>query len=245
MKKNLNRILLGILAILVGVGIYYAFYCNQKSEPQHEPWTQELIDSLDNNPTAKQLLVKAIDIAKTINPDHETNPAQTLDEYYAYLDWSAKCLPWSVIPQPVGRTLYDKIDQSVDYFYFILDIPLDELRDSDGLYYPTLQYIEPFRSWFPKYHDGWAKFLDSEESWKPEYRDVVLTDPMFGLKNGWYASLEDAVAETKEFIDGDTTHLQASQQGGDLFVGVFTMCDTYQDGLHLLAGELFVIQELS
>ena len=191
MKKNLNRILLGILAILVGVGIYYAFYCNQTSEPLHEPWTQELIDSLDNNPTAKQLLVKAIDIAKTINPDHETNPAQTLDEYYAYLDWSAKCLPWSVIPQPVGRTLYDKIDQSVDYFYFILDIPLDELRDSDGLYYPTLQYIEPFRTWFPKYHDGWAKFLDSEESWKPEYRDVVLTDPMFGLQNGWYEDAEN------------------------------------------------------
>ena len=50
----------------------------------------------------------------------------------------------------MGRTLYDKIDQSVDYFYFILDMSLDELKDR-GLYYPTLQYIEPFASWLPKY----------------------------------------------------------------------------------------------
>ena len=186
-----------IAAILVICGTTMTFTsCSSNDNPvvdpvtpivQHEPWTQELIDALNQDPEAKRLLVKAIDIAKSINPDHATNPAQTLDEYYDYLDWSAKCLPWSVIPQPVGRTLYDKIDQSVDYFYFILDMPLDELKGRD-LYYPTLQYIEPFASWFPKYHDGWAKFLESEESWKPEYRDVVLTDPMFGLQNGWYES---------------------------------------------------------
>ena len=45
--------------------------------------------------------------------------------------------------------LYDKIDQSVDFFYFILDMSLDEPKDR-GLYYPTLQYIEPFASWLPK-----------------------------------------------------------------------------------------------
>ena len=155
---------------------------------QREAWTQELIDALDKDPEAKALLVKAIDIAKTVNPDPDTNPAQTLEQYYDYLDWSAKCLPADIIPQPVGRTLYDKIDQSVDYFYFILDIPLEELKDRN-LYYPTLQYIEPFKSWFPKYHDGWALFLNSEESWKPEYQELVMSDPMFGLQNGWY---EDA-----------------------------------------------------
>lgn len=89
----------------------------------------------------------------------------------------------------MGRTLYDKIDQSVDYFYFVLDIPLDELRDSTDFYYPSIQYMEPFRSWYPKYHNTWADFLSSEESWKDEYKDVVLSDPMFGLQNGWY---EDA-----------------------------------------------------
>jgi phosphatidylserine decarboxylase len=152
---------------------------------QHELWTQELIDALDNDAEAKALLVKSLEEAKRINPDRDTNPAQTLEEYYDYLDWSTKCMPWSIIPQPAGRSLYDKIDQSIDYFYFILDIPLDELKDRE-LYYPSLQYIEPFKTWMTKYHDGWALFLDSEESWKPEYADVVLTDPMFGLQNGWY-----------------------------------------------------------
>lgn len=193
MKKYILRVL---TVILIFSGAHVLTSCSSNDNPvvnpvtpvvKHEAWTQELIDALNQNPEAKGLLMKAIDIAKTVNPDRDTNPAQTLDEYYNYLDWSAKCLPWSVIPQPVGRTLYDKIDQSIDYFYFILDIPLDELKDRD-LYYPTLQYIEPFASWFSKYHDGWAIFLESEESWKPEYRDVVLTDPMFGLQNGWYES---------------------------------------------------------
>ena len=172
---------------------------------QHEAWTQELIDSLNNAPQIKSLLVKAINQAKVLNPDPDTNPAQTLDQYYDFLDWSAKCLPWSIIPQPVGRSLYDKIDQSIDYFYFILDIPLDELKDRQ-LYYPSLQYVEPFKSWLTKYNDGWALFLNSEESWKPEYRDVVLTDPMFGLQNGWY---EDA-SNWHSFNDFFCRHLASS-----------------------------------
>lgn len=189
--KNSMKTTMGFLFAVVMIVAFMG--CSANSDhptpvKQHAAWTQELIDALDKDPEAKALLVKAIDIAKSENPDHNTNPAQTLDEYYDYLDWSAKCMPWSIIPQPVGRTLYDKIDQSVDYFYFILDMPLDELKDRD-LYYPTLQYIEPFKSWFPKYHDGWATFLESEESWNDEYLAVVQNDEMFGLQKGWY---EDA-----------------------------------------------------
>lgn len=195
MKKANKLWMIAAILLICGASVFTA--CSNSDNPavgpvkpvvQHEAWTQELIDSLNKNPEAKALLVKTIGIAKTINPSHDTNPAQTLDEFFDYLDWSAKCLPWSIIPQPVGRSLYDKIDQSIDYLYFMLDIPLDELKDRD-LYYPTLQYIEPFASWLRKYNDGWALFLDSEESWKPEYSQVVLTDPMFGLQNGWY---EDA-----------------------------------------------------
>ena len=180
MKKS-SFILSLALALLMTAGLTAC----KSDQPKHEPWTQELIDALEQDTLAKALLIKSIDIARSINPDPATNPSQTLEDYYNYLDWSTKCLPWSVIPQPAGRTLYDKIDQSVDYFYFVLDIPLDELRDRD-LYYPSIQYIEPFASWYPKYHDAWGLFLSSEESWKPEYKDVILSDPMFGLQNGWY-----------------------------------------------------------
>ena len=180
--KQVKTLLAVTLVMLMTVG----FTGCKKDQPKHEAWTQELIDALEQDSVAKALLVKSIEIGKAINPDPETNPAQSLEQYYDYLDWSCKCLPWSVVPQPVGRTLYDKIDQSVDYFYFVLDIPLEELADREDLYYPSIQYIEPFASWYPKYHDGWALFLSSEESWKPEYKDVVLSDPMFGLQNGWY-----------------------------------------------------------
>ena len=49
--------------------------------PKHEAWTQELIDSLDKAPEVKALLEKAIAIAREQNPDPDTNPGQTLEQY--------------------------------------------------------------------------------------------------------------------------------------------------------------------
>lgn len=153
---------------------------------QYELSTSILINALEHDSDAMLLLEKSITKAKSINPDHSTNPAQTIEEYYNYLDWSTKCIPWSILPQPVGRSLYDRIDQGVAYFYFILDIPLNELKDRVDLYYPSIQYIEPFRTWIKNYHDSWALFLNSKDSWKPEYLKMVMCDPMFGLQNDWY-----------------------------------------------------------
>lgn len=156
------------------------------ADKKHELSTQELINALEHNSDAKLLLEKSIAKAKSINSDHETNPAQTLEDYYSYLDWSTKCMPWSILPQSVGRSLYDRIDQGIAYFYFILDIPLDELKDREDLYYPSIQYIEPFRTWMKKYHDKWALYLESKDSWKPEYLKMVLCDPLFGIQYDWY-----------------------------------------------------------
>ena len=49
------------------------------------------------------------------------------------------------------------------------------------------------------------------------------------LQDGWYTSFEDTIAESKEFIYCNTTHLQTCEQCGNLFVGVFTLCDANQD----------------
>ena len=68
---------------------------NESIAAVHEPITEELIAILDANPDVKALLQKSIDAAKKINPDKKTNPAQTLEEYFDYVDWAAKALPWN------------------------------------------------------------------------------------------------------------------------------------------------------
>ena len=62
--------MLASILIICGASVFTA--CSSNDNPvvdpvkpvvQHEAWTQELIDALDQNPEAKGLLVKAIDIA--------------------------------------------------------------------------------------------------------------------------------------------------------------------------------------
>ena len=107
----------------------------------HEPITQELIEILDENPDVKDMLEESIEKAKEINPDKKTNPAQTLEEYYDYVDWAAKAMPWNISKNVDSDSLYTKIDQSLNYFYFINDIPLEEL-DSTTIRSSTPSLIE-------------------------------------------------------------------------------------------------------
>lgn len=162
---------------------------NNDSEPVsvklYSSTTQELIDLVESTPQLKSLLIKAIDKAKQINPDRATNPAQTLDEYYDFIEWSTTAMPWCVLQQSDGTSLFDKIDQSLDYFYFINDVPLDEL-DGQGLYNNSIQYIEPYRTWLVDYCKDWGAFLSTEASWNDEYAQTAMQDPLFGLQNGWY-----------------------------------------------------------
>lgn len=164
---------------------------DNKTEPTDEssktysPVTQQLIDMVEADPQLKSLLVTAIEKGKEINPDRATNPAQTLEEYYDFIEWSTTAMPWSVLPQPDGTSLYDCIDQSLNYFYFINDIPLDEL-DGQGLYNNSLQYAEPYRTWLIDYCRAWGDYLSTTDSWKDEYLQTVYANPIFGLQNGWY-----------------------------------------------------------
>ena len=99
--KKANRIwMIAAILLICGASVFTA--CSNSDNPavgpvkpvvQHEAWTQELIDSLNKNPEAKALLVKTIGIAKTINPSHDTNPAQTLDEFFDALEESCAEFP--------------------------------------------------------------------------------------------------------------------------------------------------------
>ena len=137
------------------------------SKQGHEKITQQLIAIVDGNPEIKHLLVKSIEEAKKINPDAATNPAQTLEEYYDFIDWAAKALPWNLLPKLSYSMFYDRIDQGLAYFYFINDQPLDELKGK-GYYRNSLQYHEPYRTWLVNFVNDWGIYLSTKDSWSDE-----------------------------------------------------------------------------
>ena len=157
--------------------------------PKRTEATEALIKICNENAEVKSLLEHAIAQAAEINPDRRYNPAQSLDEFYDFIDWNVRQLPWDVMihhsPDEYGRTLYGRTDQGVGYFWFIVDQPLDELKDR-GFFYPTVEFVEPFASWLSTYSNTWGEFLDTEESWNDTYYNMVKDDPDWGLDKGWY-----------------------------------------------------------
>ena len=149
--------------------------------------TCELIDLVGSGAELKDLLVKSIAKAKSVNPDRDTNPAQSLEEFFDFVEWSLTTLPRFILKLPAVSSLYDRMDQGVDYLYFLVDQPLEEL-EGKGYYSPSLQYPEPFCSWLRGYCRQWGGFLSTPESWKPEYAADFYSDPAFGVPRGWYES---------------------------------------------------------
>jgi phosphatidylserine decarboxylase len=183
MNKN-NRII--ILCLLVVIALQLSCERDDSYEkPIYGQKTLELISIVDNNPNIKSMLIKSIAQAKVVNPDKNTNPAQTLNEYYDFVTWAETCMPWSILPKTPYTSLYDKIDQSLDYFYFINDQPLTELEGL-GLYNNSLQYVSPYNDWLVSFNKAWGLYLDTPESWKDEYYQLAKTDNKFGLSAGWY-----------------------------------------------------------
>ena len=191
MNKRINLWLL--LAVVLCSTLFTA--CSNDDDPvvpptqQRTEATKALIKICNENAEVKSLLEHAIAQAAEINPDRRYNPAQSLDEFYDFIDWNVRQLPWDVMihhsPDEYGRTLYGRTDQGVGYFWFIVDQPLDELKDR-GFFYPTVEFVEPFASWLSTYSNTWGEFLDTEESWNDTYYNMVKDDPDWGLDKGWY-----------------------------------------------------------
>ena len=186
-------------AILTLCGIIGLTSCSNDDTPitpeqerQHTEAVSELIRLMDGNPEVKALLEKSITKAAEVNPDRKYNPAQTLTEFYDFVDWNVRQLPWDVMihqaPSEYGRSLYGRTDQGVGYFWFLVQQPLEEL-EGRGYYYPTVEFVEPFASWLTTYANSWGDWLSTEKSWNDTYYNMVATDPDWGLSKGWY---EDA-----------------------------------------------------
>lgn len=147
--------------------------------------TLDFIDMMNSDEELCSLMEKSIYLAKVNNPDKNTNPVQSLEEYYNFLDWCSTCMPWNILDTN-NPSLYSSIDQSLDYFYYLLDQPLPELAGK-GYYYPCLEYHEPIASWIKTYCSSWGEYLSTEESWNDEYYNLVCKDEKFNMNKGWYA----------------------------------------------------------
>ncbi|MCE2613204.1 phosphatidylserine decarboxylase [Flavobacteriaceae bacterium D16] len=156
-----------------------------ENQTDYNPATRELISLVESDEELKAMLVASLEKAREINPDRNTNPAQNLEEYYAFVSWAETAMPWALLQKEEYPEIFDNIFQSLCAFYFLVDQPLPELEDRD-LVNNSLQYVEPFASWLVSFSKSWGNFLDSEASWNEEYYNMALNDPNFGLQNGWY-----------------------------------------------------------
>lgn len=137
------------------------------------------------DPEVKRLLVASIEKARLVNPDPNTNPAQTLEQYFDFVAWVEHALPASLLAAPANATLYQRIDQSLAYLYFVCDQPLEAL-EGRGYLFNSLQYVESYNAWLKGFVRSWGKFLDTRESWNAEYLGLAQADEGFGLSRGWY-----------------------------------------------------------
>jgi phosphatidylserine decarboxylase len=157
----------------------------QTSTEYGRPATVELKRLVATNPEVKRLLIASIEQAARVNPDRVSNPAQSLEQYFDFIAWAERALPGNLLKQKPDATLYQRMDQSIGYIFFIIDQPLKEL---EGRGYPnnSLQYVASFSPWLKSFVRSWASFLDSPESWNEEYLRLAENDAKFGLNRGWY-----------------------------------------------------------
>ena len=183
----MNKSITIIFSFALSISAFFISCNNTKTSVQNNfgPKTKELIQIVASNPNIKSLLIKSIHKGHDINPDTATNPVQNLDDFYKFISWAETAMPWDLIRHTEHATLYNRMDQSLAYLFFITDIPLSEL-EGKGYYNNSLQYEEPFCSWLTSFDKGWGSFLDSKESWNSKYYQLALTEDKFGLKNNWY-----------------------------------------------------------
>jgi hypothetical protein len=130
---------LWMLLLLTGIGVILTS-CSEDDgyQPSPTPITphtkpvQELIRICDESTEVRQLLQHSISQAAAVNPDRDYNPAQTLDEFFNFIDRNVRCLPWDVMihpsPTAYGKSLYGRTDQGIGYFWFRTSIQPGSVR---------------------------------------------------------------------------------------------------------------------
>ena len=176
-------------------------------QKEYNKTTVELIEMVENVPELKHLLEKAITKGCAINPDKSTNPVQSLEDYYDFIDHSQKAMPWDIISCPGQPTVFGRMYQALCYCYFINCMQLEELEEKD-FFTNSLQYMEPYREWLVEYCKSWGRHLSSPESWNKEYEELLMQQEELGMTKGWY---EDP-SNWHSFNDFFARHLKSPEQ---------------------------------
>ncbi len=145
------------------------------------------MNALIENIDLRSLLEQSLAQAAIANPHRETNPVRTVEEWCAYVERFARCMPWQGMDIGEEASFFRRIDQNIGYFYFLLDQPLDTLRDK-GYIYPSLQYEPRVAAWLRDYNTAWGKYLSSPDSWNNSYYNLARTDARFELDTDRYES---------------------------------------------------------
>ena len=125
------------------------------------------------NISLRRLLEQSLAQAAIANPHRETNPVRTVEEWYAYVERFARCMPWQGMDIGEDASFFRRIDQNIGYFYFLLG---------------DLQYEPRVAQWLKAYNIAWGEWLSSPDSWNDEYYQLALVDPLFELHTDRYES---------------------------------------------------------
>ena len=148
------------------------------------------MNALLENISLRRLLEQSLAQAAIANPHRETNPVRTVEEWCAYVERFAHLMPWQGMDIGEDASFFRRIDQNIGYFYFLLDQPLDTLRDK-GYIYPSLQYEPRVAAWLKEYNTAWGKWLSGPDSWNDSYYNIARTDARFELDTDRYESPEN------------------------------------------------------
>ena len=139
------------------------------------------------NAELRALLEQSLRQAAEANPHGETNPVRTVEQWCAFVERFRHQMPWQTMDIGEDASFFRRIDQNIGYFYFLLDQPLETLKDK-GYIYPSLQYEPRVAEWLKAYNTAWGEWLSSEESWNDAYYQLALSDPLFELQTDRYES---------------------------------------------------------
>lgn len=150
---------------------------------------EQIKQILSSRPDLRALLEQSLLLAQRANPDRSTNPVQSLEEWYVYITAFLHRMPWESLCLGEDASFFHRIDQGIGYFYFLLDQPLEVLKDR-GYWYPSLQYEPTIAQWLAAYNTAWGEWLSSSDSWQDAYYQLARTDSRFELDTDRYESPE-------------------------------------------------------